>query len=152
MDPMTIAGLINAGSSILKGLGSNSGPTTTPSGPQKADGYAMGGYADTSGSPNSMGSGATGGATGGAYGGAYSQSYLDGSNWAVSTGKSNATGGGKSGGNGGMSPIQSNATGGVSPASPFTFGSGAVTPAGVAGNSSTGLIVLAAAALLIWKL
>lgn len=146
MDPVTMSALINAGSNLLsKGM---SGPTSAPPPPQRADGYAMGGYADSH-SPNEMSSGATGGATGGAYGGAYSQSTLDGSNWTVSTGKSNAVGGGTSGGNGGFSPSQNTSQGGVSPASPFTFGAGG--GAAAQQGSNTLLLALAVVAILIWK-
>lgn len=149
MDPMTISALIGAGSSLLS-AGMKGGPASQPPPPQRSDGYAMGGYADSS-SPNTMGSGATGGATGGAYGGAYSQSNVDGSNWVVSTGKSNAVGGGKSGENGGFAPSQSNAMGGVSPASPFNMGAGMSGVTGQLGGSPALLIGLALVALLILK-
>lgn len=83
---------MSAASSVLK-------PPPMPSaGPQRADGYSLGG--STAGTNS-------GGATGGAYGGAYSQANVDGSNWTVNTGTGAANGGGTSGGNGGVSPQQS---------------------------------------------
>lgn len=79
MDPTTIAALIGGASKVL-GAGIDSQRQPTPPN-QRADGSAMGGLSDGANS---------GGATGGAYGGSYSQNFLDGSNWVVATGKSNA--------------------------------------------------------------
>lgn len=111
MDPATIAGLMQGASGILRAA-----QPTMPTAPnQRADGYSLGGMAEGSNS---------GGATGGAYGGAWSQANIDGSNWTVSLGGGVATGGGTSGGNGGLSPTQTGSTGGVAPSSPFSFGSG----------------------------
>lgn len=152
MDPLTIAELFKSGSGLIKSL-SGPGVTTAPPPPQRADGYALGGMIDSA-SPNAMSSGATGGATGGAYGGAYSQSMLDGSNWVVSTGKSNAVGGGTSGAKPIFSPAQSTSQGGVAPASPFSFGAGAGMAAAGAGTqaiSSTTMLLVAAVVILIWK-
>jgi hypothetical protein len=119
----------------------------------RLDGYSLGGM--LGGSPNTMGSGATGGATGGAYGGAFSQSYIDGSNWVVSTGGSKATGTGTSGGNGGLSPTQTSTQGGVTPQSPFSFLSpvGGIQPTGGGGGSGNGtLILIGLAALAVYIL
>lgn len=148
MDPMTIANLFNAGSSLLKSFGGGAGQNAQPKGPQRADGYAIGGMVESE-SPNWMSSGATGGATGGAYGGAYNQSNFDGSNWTVSTGGGHAIGGGTSGGNGGMSPVQQTSQGGVNPVSPFAVPGS--TPLATNGGSTMTLVLLAAVAYLVLK-
>lgn len=111
MDPTTLAALIQGGSSLLKTMGAVSGPPPAP--PQRADGYAMGGML-TAPSSNAFSSGATGGA----YGGAWSQANIDGSNWTVSTGRATAVGGGTSGGNGGLTPTQTNSLTGLTPQVP----------------------------------
>lgn len=115
MDPMTIGAMMQGASGLLGAL-----KPSTPQAPnQRADGYSMGGAADGTSS-----GGASGGSTGGAYGGAWSQANTDGSNWTVSLGSGIATGGGRSGGNGGLSPTQSNTgAGGVTPQNPFAGGS-----------------------------
>lgn len=83
-------------------LGSVLKPAPT-AGIQRADGYSLGGNADTK-----ISNGNAGGATGGAYGGAWSQANIDGSNWVVTTGNASSNAAGlKSGDNGGFSPSQS---------------------------------------------
>ncbi len=138
MDPMTIAGLFQAGAGVLKTF---AGPSSAPPPPQRADGYALGG--ESSGSNS-------GGATGGAYGGAWGQSAVDGANWVVNFGSGAANGGGQSQGIAGMQPMQTNGgAAGVTPQSPFTQVSpGVVGSAAMGGN---GLLILAVVALLIWK-
>lgn len=81
MDPTTLA-LLQSGSALVgKAIdASRPGMSMQPL-QQRSDGYAMGGYSDGANS---------GGATGGANGAANSTSFLDGSNWVVSTGKSTA--------------------------------------------------------------
>lgn len=141
MDPATL-GLISTGAGLLKNLfgGGSSKPAAAPAGPQRADGYAIGGMLESD-SQNWMSSGATGGA----YGGAYNQSNFDGSNWTVATGGSKAIGGGTSGGNGGMSPVQTVSQGGVNPVAPFSF---AGAPLATNGGSTMTLVLLAAVAYL----
>jgi hypothetical protein len=138
MDPMTVSSLLSSGSSLIKALGGG-GPASAPPPPQRADGYAIGGMLETA-SPNSSSSGTTGGA----YGGAFSQANVDGSNWTVSTGLSQAKGGGSSGGNGGLSPILTSSQGGVTPQSMNI-------PSGALGSGNLMLIGLAVLAYLIVK-
>lgn len=145
MDPSTL-GMINTGAGLIKNLfgGGSSGPAAAPVGPQRADGYAIGGMLDSQ-SPNVLSSGATGGA----YGGAYSQANIDGSNWVVSTGNGRSTGGGKSGGNGGLSPIQTISQGGIAPASPY--GITGTQSLGAGSNNTMTLVLLAAVAYIFLK-
>jgi hypothetical protein len=135
MDPSFWGSLFKNGADVLKTVGT-SGPADRPAGPQRADGYAMGGML-TSPSSNAFSSGATGGA----YGGAWSQANIDGSNWVVATGNGRAVGGGTSGGNGGLSPTQTNSQSGMTPSNPFSVGP--VMP----GQGNGTLLLLGAAAL-----
>jgi hypothetical protein len=84
-----LSALIGGTSQVLAGA-----LKTAPAGPQRADGYALGGMAD-------------GDALGAAYGGAYSQANVDGSNWTVATSGSTASAEARSGGNGGLAIPQS---------------------------------------------
>lgn len=106
LDPNLLASMFKVGGQVL-----TEAVKEPPPPPQRADGYAIGGMLDGR-SSNVLSSGATGGA----YGGAFSQSYIDGSNWTVSTGRSNAVGGGTSGGNGGLAPTLTSSQGGIAPA------------------------------------
>lgn len=116
--PQLIAAGISALAPAIKDAAS--GP---PVPNQRSDGYSMGGMLDGRSSHDMLNA-----ATGGAYGGAFSQSYIDGSNWTVSTGNSKAIGGGTSGGNGGLSPTMSTYQGGIAPAAHTSVPSG---PSGV---------------------
>ncbi len=134
LDPTMIASMMGGASNVLKALQ----PTAAPAPNQRADGYAMGATLDSA-----LQAGASGGATGGAYGGAWSQANVDGSNWTVSTKGGKATGGGTSGGNGGVSPVQTGMTGSVQP-SPFQFSAGLPT----ANMGDTTMLMMAAIAVL----
>ncbi|MFL6675880.1 MAG: hypothetical protein ACJ8LG_21635 [Massilia sp.] len=131
MDPTTIAALASTASKLLAPAVANGG--MPPPVPQRADGYSLGGMLDGR---------STNATTSGAYGGAFSQANIDGSNWTVSTGRSQATGGGTSGGNGGLSPTQTNSQGGLSTPSPLSF-DGLATGGANSGLLLVGLVVLA---------
>lgn len=140
MDPMMIGGLMSGASGILNALK----PATPVAPSQRADGYAMGGMSDGTSS-----GGSTGGSTGGAYGGAWSQANVDGSNWVVNMGSGTALGGGKSGGNGGVSPLQTmTGSGGVTPQSPFSFAS----PIAAQGSRDGGMFMMLGLGLLAYLL
>lgn len=116
-------------------LGSVLKPPAT-AGVQRADGYSLGGNADTG-----ISNGNAGGATGGAYGGAWSQANIDGSNWVVTTGNASSNAAGlKSGDNGGFSPSQSV----PAPQNPFIP---VQNMAAQMGNASSGTFLLIALAI-----
>lgn len=141
MDPATIGAMMQGASGILKNLQ----PTAPPSSPMRADGYALGGTGTGASDGTATGTSYSG-AQGAAYGGAYSQANVDGSNWVVSTGLSNARGEGRSGQNGGLVPTANYQV----PQSPFLQPMAALGAKAADSMQSSGAMLLVGLAVLIF--